>query len=54
MTIVVVKEQTENGDFVLYVKGTPQEILKKCSTIEINGQIQNITDNLNIEFNIAV
>ncbi|MBL1230418.1 cation-translocating P-type ATPase [Enterococcus sp. BWB1-3] len=37
--------QLENGKYLIAVKGAPDELLKRCSQIEINGQTAVISEN---------
>ena len=41
--------QTENGQIVQFTKGAPDEILKICTHIFTNGQVQKITEEIKSE-----
>lgn len=42
--MTTIHEKKENGEFIQYTKGAPDEVLKKCSKILRNGQMVEITE----------
>ncbi|GAA48524.1 Na+/K+ transporting ATPase subunit alpha K01539 sodium/potassium-transporting ATPase subunit alpha [Clonorchis sinensis] len=47
----IVRNETENSRFVLVMKGAPEKILERCSTIMMHGENQELTDQMRQAFN---
>ncbi|KAG5449802.1 Sodium/potassium-transporting ATPase subunit alpha-3 [Clonorchis sinensis] len=45
------RNETENSRFVLVMKGAPEKILERCSTIMMHGENQELTDQMRQAFN---
>lgn len=44
---------TPDHNYLLVMKGAPERILEKCSTILVNGKVESMTDHWKEQFNNA-